>query len=283
MAGAIFMAWIESHQRLEKSWKLHRLAEELGINAYQAIGHLHAFWWWCLDNAGREGNLERFTPREIAMAAGWNQYCNDRELDHKRDSTNAQTSYAFCHALVSVTLLDIETVLSGDVDKPLGKGTKVHDWKVYSSRYFDIKENTERRRESERIRQMMRRKIIRKMSHTDVRDSTRPYQTRPDQTLLPTDKESTTFVNTQKTQLQKNGDAPPVLQDLELFSVDRMLCNRWMLLAEGWQKAYPGIDVIQETRNAHAWQMSRPERRKKRQAAFLQRWMANSYQGLKGK
>lgn len=64
------MAWIESHQTLREHPKLTILAENLGIPKAQAIGHLHLLWWWCIDYAV-DGLLDRYTPPQIAGAAGW--------------------------------------------------------------------------------------------------------------------------------------------------------------------------------------------------------------------
>lgn len=65
--------WIESHQSLLTHRKTGRLARSLGISKITAIGHLHAFWWWCMDNAP-DGDLADCTDIEIAEAA---QYTHD--------------------------------------------------------------------------------------------------------------------------------------------------------------------------------------------------------------
>jgi hypothetical protein len=64
------MAWIESHQSLLNHRKTGRLARALGISKITAIGHLHVFWWWCLDNAP-DGNLTGIDAEDIAEGAGW--------------------------------------------------------------------------------------------------------------------------------------------------------------------------------------------------------------------
>lgn len=64
------MAWIESHQSLLHHWKTARLSRALGISKVTAIGHLHAFWWWCLDNAP-DGRLTGMEPADIADGACW--------------------------------------------------------------------------------------------------------------------------------------------------------------------------------------------------------------------
>lgn len=65
------MAWIESHQSLVTHRKLLRLATKLHADKFKLIGHLHALWWWGLDNAQNDGSLGEAFPEEIAAAAGW--------------------------------------------------------------------------------------------------------------------------------------------------------------------------------------------------------------------
>lgn len=65
------MSWIESHQSLHTHKKLLRAATILKVNKYQLIGHLHALWWWGLDNAANDGALGDVTSAEIADAAGF--------------------------------------------------------------------------------------------------------------------------------------------------------------------------------------------------------------------
>jgi hypothetical protein len=46
-----FMAWIESHQALERHTKTLGLRKHVGWNLNETIGFLHRFWWWALDAA----------------------------------------------------------------------------------------------------------------------------------------------------------------------------------------------------------------------------------------
>jgi hypothetical protein len=64
------MAWIESHQALQHHRKTLGLARRLGISIPTAIGHLHCFWWWCLDNAPY-GHLTDCEVADIAEVAMW--------------------------------------------------------------------------------------------------------------------------------------------------------------------------------------------------------------------
>ncbi len=69
--------WIESHQSLRDHPKKDRLAELLFNGAvpvdvadFAAIGLLHELWWWALDYAP-DGDLSRFTDRQIAKGCRW--------------------------------------------------------------------------------------------------------------------------------------------------------------------------------------------------------------------
>lgn len=64
------MAWIESHQELGDHPKTRKLATMLGVHRMQAVGHLHALWWWALDYA-EDGDLSNFDPFDIALGARW--------------------------------------------------------------------------------------------------------------------------------------------------------------------------------------------------------------------
>ena len=108
------MAWTESHQSLLDHRKTLRLARELGIDQVTAIGHLHIFWWWALNNAP-EGFLTGIDPQDIAASS--------RFLNSSHDSE------AFLKALI----------LAGFVDeKRQGKGKpilrQIHDWDEYGGK-----------------------------------------------------------------------------------------------------------------------------------------------------
>lgn len=61
------MAWIESHQALERHPKTHHLMALMGWDIDTTIGKLHRFWWWCLDYA-IDGDLRKFPPDVLASA-----------------------------------------------------------------------------------------------------------------------------------------------------------------------------------------------------------------------
>lgn len=65
------MAWIESHQKLERDPKLFDFMELMCVDINSAIGLLHRFWWWCVDHA-HDGDLQKFNDKNIGRAIGLN-------------------------------------------------------------------------------------------------------------------------------------------------------------------------------------------------------------------
>ena len=118
------MAWIQSHQSLGNHRKTLHASELLRCNQYQLIGHLHALWWWALDNAGPDGDLNGATDRVIAAAAGWN-----------KDATR------FVSALTEAGFID-----------PTDHGRRVHDWEDYTGRLVEQRTRV-RDQTRERVRQ----------------------------------------------------------------------------------------------------------------------------------
>lgn len=116
------MAWIESHQSLLTHRKTLRASLLLKVDRYKLIGHLHALWWWSLDNAKDDGELGAISAAEIAEAAGW--------PTKKADE--------FVAALVSVGFIDAKN----DVSKSL------HNWRKYAGK-LNEKRAKDRARKSE--------------------------------------------------------------------------------------------------------------------------------------
>ena len=119
--GVDEMSWIPSDQSLLGHRKTGRLVRKLGISRIAAIGHLHVFWWWCMDNAP-EGNLSSLEADDIADGASWE---GDGQL--------------FLDAMVYAGFID---------DTPAGM--EVHDWaeyggKLINHRKADAKRTADRR------------------------------------------------------------------------------------------------------------------------------------------
>lgn len=65
------MAWIESHQALQRHRKTILAAGLLKVGRPVLIGHLHCLWWWAVDNASSDGRLGQVTDFMLAEAAEW--------------------------------------------------------------------------------------------------------------------------------------------------------------------------------------------------------------------
>ena len=110
------MAWIESHQSLIKHRKTIRAASLLKCDRYKLIGHLHALWYWGLDNADKDGVLGDVFDEELADAAGWPE----------------RKAREFVAALAEVRFLD-----------KTATGYAFHHWPVYTWRYYQAFDKAE--------------------------------------------------------------------------------------------------------------------------------------------
>lgn len=112
------MAWIESHQSLGTHRKVLELCQLLDIEDTQAIGLLHYFWWWALDNAA-SGDITGITPDTIAIACHWNHPGQGRKRDSKR----------LFDALLTANFLEL------NANKVL-----IHDWDDYAGKLIKARE-----------------------------------------------------------------------------------------------------------------------------------------------
>ena len=96
------MAWIESHQALERHPKTIKLMQLMNWDLDTTLGKLHRFWWWCLDYA-ENGDLTKFDHNQIASAV----------------SVNGDGSKAFLDAMITAGWIDENPYL------------RVHDWWDY--------------------------------------------------------------------------------------------------------------------------------------------------------
>lgn len=65
------MAWIKSHQELERHPKTLDLMSAMGWDIDTTIGKLHRFWWWCVDYAP-DGDLRKHNDARIGGSVGLN-------------------------------------------------------------------------------------------------------------------------------------------------------------------------------------------------------------------
>ena len=152
------MAWIELHQSLPTHKKTLIASDILDIPPVHFMGHVAAFWLWCLDNVP-DGNLRGISARMIARAAQW-----DNDPDK------------FVDALMEAGFLVQAETLT------------IHDWHDYAGKLVE-------RRASEKERSKQRRAALKESednSQTNQRatggrpaddqqttDGTVPYRTVP--------------------------------------------------------------------------------------------------------
>lgn len=117
------MAWIKSHQELERHPKTRKLARLLGIETVTAIGHLHCLWWWAMDYA-QDGNVSRYDAEDVAEAVHWRGSADD-----------------LVSALVAAGFLD-ETE----------DGNVIHDWEDYGGKVLADAESARARANKSRAK-----------------------------------------------------------------------------------------------------------------------------------
>jgi len=117
------MAWIESHQSLLGHRKTLRAAHILKVTRYTLIGHLHALWWWGLDNAENDGSMGDVSAEELAEAAGW----------------PVRSASAFVEALVIVRFIDRDEA-----------GLRLRNWWEYAGK-LNAKRTRDRERKAEAV------------------------------------------------------------------------------------------------------------------------------------
>ncbi len=103
------MAWIESHQVLEKHPKVLQLAKSCGWSIDETIGKLHRFWWWCLDYA-TDGRLDKFDHSTIASVFGVQEHGEN-----------------VVQVLLKLRWLDSDPEI------------RVHDWWDYAGRFLQVR------------------------------------------------------------------------------------------------------------------------------------------------
>jgi hypothetical protein len=70
---------------------------------------------------------------------------------------------------------------------------------------------------------------------------------------------------------------PAELQGLTLYATDAKLCARWAEVYPIWLETYKGINVPQEIRKAHAWEVVNPDKRKSLRVSFLNSWLSRAH------
>ena len=119
------MAWIESHQTLDRHPTLLQATVLLGVSKPALIGHLHLLWHWALDFA-QDGDLTCYSMEQIAMAAEW-----------------PGDPRAFVEALIECG----PGGRAGFLDNPDHERLLLHDWYEYGGKLIEArKQNAERQK-----------------------------------------------------------------------------------------------------------------------------------------
>lgn len=73
-------------------------------------------------------------------------------------------------------------------------------------------------------------------------------------------------------------DVPVELRGLALYEADEKLAGTWVEFYAAMRATYPMLDVMQEVKKAHAWEMAQPPTaRKKNRVRFLTTWLAREH------
>lgn len=67
------------------------------------------------------------------------------------------------------------------------------------------------------------------------------------------------------------------LSGLELYESDKTLGKKWSELRRAWSLAYPNLNVLEEVRKAHAWEVANPARQKRNRPRFLSNWLGRAW------
>ena len=144
------MAWIEVHDTISGHRKTYRLASNLGIPQYSAVGILISLWTWALSNA-EDGSLFGFPSNAIARACYW-----DGDPD------------ALVDALTESGWIDEDSAL--------------HDWYDYAGRLIEFRKKERTRLKEYRSRTKQDRTSTVYSTNNVEYTATVPNRTVPNQT-----------------------------------------------------------------------------------------------------
>jgi len=103
------MAWIKSHQEIERHAKLYELRSKLNWSKNETIGFLHRFWWMVLE-ASENGDVTKLSPEFVA-----------EQLSMKVEQIRAALD-----AMVN----------TGWIDQCEGDILVIHDWLDHAGKYL---------------------------------------------------------------------------------------------------------------------------------------------------
>ena len=73
---------------------------------------------------------------------------------------------------------------------------------------------------------------------------------------------------------EKSDSVPAELQGLELYQNDTRLHKDFDKFLKACEAAYPGVDLAEQIKRAHAWEVANPKRRKVNRKKYLHGWLA---------
>ncbi|MBI4370400.1 MAG: hypothetical protein HY547_09250 [Elusimicrobia bacterium] len=236
------MAWIESHVEIGDHPKTYELAELLGIEVAQAVGHLHLLWHFAL-KFSPDGRLGKFSDASIARGSKW-----------------PGDPQKFAGALKK----------SGWIDEQ----KNIHDWMEYAGRY--IHERERRRRFNKKQTKIAKHKASHETSQ-ETSNSTVPNLTLPNHTDKNKDSNESLSApspnngsepESGKERAQEIAVALPIVGGKEVPVLKAY--------ADEWAKAYPNVNIQQELLKIRAWLVSNPTKRKTQKGLprFINSWLA---------
>lgn len=66
------------------------------------------------------------------------------------------------------------------------------------------------------------------------------------------------------------------LKGMKLYEQDAGFCKRFPFLLLEWQRAFPDISISSQIAWSHAWRMSNPHKKYKRNDRFICNWLASA-------
>jgi len=241
-----------------QSIKFLRLKRALNLPHYAAVGILESLWLFAQANA-RDGNLERFSPEDIAAALEWPG--NAAEL------VKSMTD-------------------SGWLDA--SPGLKIHDWDEHSPRWVrGVLARQERKRESKKDCQTNPTECGTEL-HTELRTQLPTELGTESLTECGTTKYKTktkTKPNIQKplSRFFPGAENPasgvePISPAVFVFPVIGPGGTEWALTEkhiQDFSNLFPGVDCLGQFRSALAWVSASPQRRKTSRGMkkFLTGWL----------
>lgn len=241
-----------------QSIKFLRLKRALNLPHYAAVGILESLWLFAQTNA-RDGNLERFTPDDIAAALEW-----------------AGDARELVKSLTDSGWLDSSPTL------------KIHDWDEHSPRWVrGVLARQERRNEAKKDCQINTTELPTELPtelrtecgtelDTELRTEYGTTKTKTKTKTKPNNQKPLTrfFPGAENSASGVEQTSPPVF----VFPVIGPGGPDWALTEKDladFVTLFPGVDCLGQCRSALAWVSASPERRKTARGMrrFLTGWL----------